>query len=815
MPMSWALVALCALTSTAWAWQGAPDSSDPSAAAGAASLMAPPPGLSLELAPVQGITTAWHRAPAGFTVPEGEIVTLRQTASPGMAVVWSGADEIARTDEHSLASLPLSAVGLYEVRVELYPHPLGEGQVPEGFHWTHGCVIAATDADLSQTALGDIAANVPAADLGEETVGSDGLQLYFADESIADLSSLRQGWYVTSVKRLVQMEVGAANEALLPLIEWRVDGEAEGLGPEHQLRFLEPGTHTVEAGPPGHAAAVRLDAYRVDIVRKWPADGWPDGAPLTFLAETDPPGLESYIRWLAADKLGSASPITATGPVFTTSFTGSYGPSGNQQAWMGVKADDAYLGADTSCHPLPVMMSPQDGELISDAVLLMVDQVAACVSDEDMDRVRFEYSDDGGQSWTQAAQLTGPVLNSMGYWGAWEARWDLSTLPSGSYDVRATMRLPGQASVASPPVTVSVNLAPVVLASATGGGAPGQVFFDASGSEDPDGTLVDLTWDFGDGTTGTGATTTHTYVDLGQSYHVSVTATDDAGTGESQYYVALFLAPDIVQFALGETCICTGLTLRGHTAPPVPVLGKDAAIGGTDWSSGATLYDGKTAGPLGGNPGNAPVGTKKKYLGYAFEVVATVFGNPDKCKEIQLRRDELRLPGLTAAECVDDFGIWEPATSTCLKSLPWVGTSKDLDLDGTPDLVVDTLAKCTTAGGIWDGAFCILHFPLSAGEYGPDEFEQGEPGGAYEETSGGKVHLGQKAVWIDAPHTLAKPVGKEWNIDFVAILRGTDGKACYLKYEFRSEVKAGQNDESLTLTESSPPGGVVNIPGLP
>ena len=42
--------------------------------------------------------------------------------------------------------------------------------------------------------------------------------------------------------------------------------------------------------------------------------------------------------------------------------------------------------------------------------------------------------------------------------------------------------------------------------------------FDGSGSSDPDGTIVAYDWDFGDGTTGTGATPTHTYALDGQLY---------------------------------------------------------------------------------------------------------------------------------------------------------------------------------------------------------------------------------------------------------------------------------------------------------
>ncbi|MFC6723655.1 PKD domain-containing protein [Halobium palmae] len=56
------------------------------------------------------------------------------------------------------------------------------------------------------------------------------------------------------------------------------------------------------------------------------------------------------------------------------------------------------------------------------------------------------------------------------------------------------------------------------------------VAFDASGSTDPDGaaTITSYEWDFGDGRTGTGQTTNHSYTAAGD-YEVVLTVTDDAG----------------------------------------------------------------------------------------------------------------------------------------------------------------------------------------------------------------------------------------------------------------------------------------------
>ncbi|GAB3997178.1 hypothetical protein GCM10028771_28490 [Nocardioides marmoraquaticus] len=52
--------------------------------------------------------------------------------------------------------------------------------------------------------------------------------------------------------------------------------------------------------------------------------------------------------------------------------------------------------------------------------------------------------------------------------------------------------------------------------------------FDATGSRDPDGAVVSYAWDFGDGTSGSGATATRTYATPG-SRTVRLTVTDDDG----------------------------------------------------------------------------------------------------------------------------------------------------------------------------------------------------------------------------------------------------------------------------------------------
>lgn len=67
----------------------------------------------------------------------------------------------------------------------------------------------------------------------------------------------------------------------------------------------------------------------------------------------------------------------------------------------------------------------------------------------------------------------------------------------------------------------------------TEGSAPLEVRFDGGSSSDPDGTIVTWSWAFGDGTTGEGRTTTHTYPDAG-SYTPQLTVTDDRGATATQ-----------------------------------------------------------------------------------------------------------------------------------------------------------------------------------------------------------------------------------------------------------------------------------------
>ncbi len=55
-----------------------------------------PHGLTgaLSIGPIEGLTTAWHTAPAETAIPLGITLQFRQPAPPEATVVWTGAQEV-------------------------------------------------------------------------------------------------------------------------------------------------------------------------------------------------------------------------------------------------------------------------------------------------------------------------------------------------------------------------------------------------------------------------------------------------------------------------------------------------------------------------------------------------------------------------------------------------------------------------------------------------------------------------------------------------------------------------------------------------
>jgi PKD repeat protein len=96
------------------------------------------------------------------------------------------------------------------------------------------------------------------------------------------------------------------------------------------------------------------------------------------------------------------------------------------------------------------------------------------------------------------------------------------------------------------------------------------VTFDGSGSDDPDGTIVEWRWTFGDGATGVGETVNHVY-NAGGTFTVTLTVTDDRGATDED---------------------TTTATIEANEAPiAVIVAPESAAIGASIRFDGSDSYD--------------------------------------------------------------------------------------------------------------------------------------------------------------------------------------------------------------------------------
>ena len=115
------------------------------------------------------------------------------------------------------------------------------------------------------------------------------------------------------------------------------------------------------------------------------------------------------------------------------------------------------------------------------------------------------------------------------------------------------------------------------------------VHFNAGGSTDPDGDALTYAWDFGDGSTGTGATPTHSYSDNG-NYIVKVTVTDPYGAESTATtsVMVVNVAPTVAAFA-GETI------LRGES---YAAAGTFADAGKDSWTATVDYGDGSGVRPL-------------------------------------------------------------------------------------------------------------------------------------------------------------------------------------------------------------------------
>lgn len=140
----------------------------------------------------------------------------------------------------------------------------------------------------------------------------------------------------------------------------------------------------------------------------------------------------------------------------------------------------------------------------------------------------------------------------------------------------------------------TVNQPPtaVLKAHPTSGNAPLTVSFDGSDSFDPDGTIAEHSWFFGDGGYGAGPTTTRTYKTAGE-YTVELTVTDNMGAKDMEPTV-ITVGPNLEMVIHVQDITMSPVKSGSKTAAQAQVLVFDATGKPV---SGVTVY-GKWSGGL-------------------------------------------------------------------------------------------------------------------------------------------------------------------------------------------------------------------------
>ena len=138
-----------------------------------------------------------------------------------------------------------------------------------------------------------------------------------------------------------------------------------------------------------------------------------------------------------------------------------------------------------------------------------------------------------------------------------------------------------------------VNAPPIAsfTTSVTNGTAPLRVGFDATASTDRDGTVTSYAWDFGDGTTGSGVTTSHVFSKPG-TYAVHLTVTDERGASGFSAASVFVREPTVLTYNgatsgdFNDPALISATLTSGLTGQPVPGAQVNLSISGTGGQQG-------------------------------------------------------------------------------------------------------------------------------------------------------------------------------------------------------------------------------------
>ena len=328
--------------------------------------------------------------------------------------------------------------------------------------------------------------------------------------------------------------------------DWDFGDGSTGTGPTPQHVFARPGAYDVRLTVTDASETIRntaSDAMRVVVNERPIADAGPEliGAPgetLVFQGSrsVDPDGTIAEYLWDFRD--GSTGTGKTVGHTF--SRPGIYSVS------LRVKDNTGHDEAIDFAETLVIVNDAPVPDAGRDVIAAPGDEVALSAAssfdpDGSIEKYRWDFSD-----------LDYPVLGR-------EVSRRFSA--SGVYTAQLTVTDDsGTAnSVSSDEVRILINHMPVADAGTDIETNATTVAFDASGSLDADGDPLTYAWDFGDGTTATGISVTHTYAE-GGTYPVVLTVDDGTGLRNATHRDAISVVVNRAPVAVAgdNTRVCTG-----------------------------------------------------------------------------------------------------------------------------------------------------------------------------------------------------------------------------------------------------------------
>ena len=195
----------------------------------------------------------------------------------------------------------------------------------------------------------------------------------------------------------------------------------------------------------------------------------------------------------------------------------SYVDDGEYTVTLSVVDDDGAVGSKTAS--IVVKNRPPVADLNTSTAILDKEEIVTfnASGSYDLDGYIVDYSWDFGDGNTSTGVTVSHPYPAS---GAYTVTLTVTDDDGATDSTTVTKTVRNQ-----PPVASFTESAHTVDTSET-------IYFDASDSYDPDGTIVSYSWDFGDGTTGTGVTVQHSYAQDG-TYTVTLTVTDNDGATDT------------------------------------------------------------------------------------------------------------------------------------------------------------------------------------------------------------------------------------------------------------------------------------------